>query len=99
MIESRLAAYENLEIPVQLKAGQEVRGFIECLCNGRVEDFAGEVVLDFGERVGMRNFSFTADMGGKYSFLLHYPYSGGGSPYTLNYSIFTHYNTGEVMGK
>ena len=95
MIESRLAAYENLEIPVQLKAGQEVRGFIEYLCNGRVEDFAGEVVLDFGERVGMRNFSFTADMGGKYSFLLHYPYSGGGSPYTLNYSIFTHYNAGE----
>ena len=83
------------DIHVQMNAQQELRGFVECDCNVRVQDFVGREILNLGLRVGERNFSFTAEQTGKYSILLNYEFSNAWAPYKLNYVLYTYYDHGD----
>ncbi len=87
-----IAPREIVSIPIYVDPLAEVRGQIICnggACQAYIQDPSGQNVLDLGE-IRQANFSFVADIGGRYSLVIRSAESSGIS-YEATHTVLTHY--------
>lgn len=78
-----------VSIPIELNRSEVIQGQIRAgLCDVYVQDPAGVTVKDFG-RVNQDNFMFTAQMSGRYAFVINNWNQMYNSAYELTYTIYS----------